>query len=221
MNAQRIGHGAGSTPGTRQGRQSRAENCGGCQRFHRAKRDAFGRGSANQTALRLATLQNEFLGKNILAHPEYTHLFLIESEGKKFGAEDWQVSGVKACDFPDQSFSATRAAVGEVGSGFFDWRGRRAVAFRFESDERFGANAILENSVSANRWFAIIVAEVGDLLFVGRRNCQCQFQPENFLRRRKRVVAMVDVFSPEGGAVMMLRSLDETGLWKGVAMRKG
>src|SRR5690606_4279937 len=46
--------------------------------------------------LRLTSLYNEYLQKNVLADPDQTHLFLIETNGKRYGAEDWTVQDIKS-----------------------------------------------------------------------------------------------------------------------------
>ncbi len=173
--------------------------------------------------LRLATLQNEFLGKNILAHPEFTHLFLIESEGKKFGAEDWQVRSVK-------TISPTKVVVQLA-----------LPSPKLEADFSIGVDAqqlrfglkVTNASAQTQSWktafpqiggLQLSPSEAGDYYLFplwGGAIANVNSSLKTFYGDESAWWQMVDVFSPEGGAGMMLRSLDETGLWKGVAMRKG
>lgn len=83
---------------------------------------------SSKPKLRLLSLRNEFADKNILAQPELTHLFLIEKDGKRFGAEDWQVQRVGVLPkqsvrvdlvLPNENLSAQwTISIDERGLGF-------------------------------------------------------------------------------------------------------
>lgn len=173
--------------------------------------------------LRLVSLHNEYLQKNVLTHPEQTHLFVIEINDKRYGAEDWDVKNVKAVSptkteislmLPDENLSAK---------------------FVISVDERkmnFGLS-IANNAQKEQSWKTVF-PQIGGLQlsqnadddyylfpFYGGVIAKKNVNLRTYYGDNSAWWQMVDLFSPEGGAGLMLRNLDTTGLYKGVAFRKG
>jgi hypothetical protein len=172
---------------------------------------------------RLASLRSEWLQKNILAHPEHTRLFLIESEGKRFGAQEWQVRGVKTIS-PTQVVVQLALPSPKLEADF-------SISVDVEQ-LRFGLK-ITNASTQTQSWKTAFPHLGGLQLSQSEKNDHYLFplwggaiadvnaSLRTFYGDESAWWQMVDVFSPDGGAGLMLRSLDETGLWKGVSLRKG
>jgi hypothetical protein len=59
--------------------------------------------------LQLVSLRHELLQKDILSQPALTRLFLIENDGRRFGADDWQVRAVRPLAAPQKGFAVELA----------------------------------------------------------------------------------------------------------------
>jgi len=173
--------------------------------------------------LRLDSLRNEYLQKNVLAHPEQTHLFLIEKEGKRYGAEDWNVTDVKVLspqkiqvnlDLPAQQLSA-------IWSVSIDTQGLH-----------FALN--ITNTAPKTQSWKTAFPQIGGLQLSGESNDDYYLLPyhEGLIANKNTSVStvyggrdawwqMVDLFSPKSGAGLLLRNLDETGLLKDIDFQKG
>jgi len=173
--------------------------------------------------LRLHSLRNEYLQKNVLAHPEQTHLFLIEKDGKRYGGEDWKVTGVKVLspqkiqvnlDLPAQQLSA-------IWSASIEAQGLR-----------FALN--ITNTASETQSWKTAFPQIGGLQLSDDSNGDYYLLPyhEGLINNRNTNVTttyggrsawwqMMDLFDPQGGAGLLLRNLDDTGLFKTVDFQKG
>jgi hypothetical protein len=172
--------------------------------------------------LKLASLRNEYLQKNVLAHPQATRLFLTEIEGKRYGAADWTVEKVRKIS-PTQvavdlrlpspamqaqlTFNITNEGLRfglqmtNASRGTLSWK----TAF-----PHLGGLQLSEKTEDDYYLFplwggAIANANVNLKTYYGDESAWWQ---------------MVSLYSPTGGAGMLLRNLDESGLYKGVLMRK-
>ncbi len=172
--------------------------------------------------LKLASLRNEYLQKNVLAHPQETRLFLTEIEGKRYGAADWTVEKVRkvsptqvAVDLklptPAMSAQLTFNITPEgLRFGLKMTNASQASLSWKTAFPHLGGLQLSENSDSDYYLFplwggAIANADVNLKTYYGDESAWWQ---------------MVSLYSPGGGAGMLLRNLDETGLYKGVLMRK-
>ncbi len=174
-------------------------------------------------ALRLVSLRNEFLQKNVLANPEATHLFLIESNEKRFGAEDWRVQNVR-------QISPTSIAVSLALP-----EPKLNAEFTISIDAkmlRFGLN--VKNSSPNDLTWKTAFPQIGGLQLSTDVNDDHYLFPlwggviasqnanfRSFYGDDTAWWQMATLFSPTGGGGLALRSLDETGLFKGIALRKG
>jgi len=173
--------------------------------------------------LRLISLRNEYLQKNVLAYPEQTHLFVIEMNGKRYGAEDWKVENVK-------TVSSTKAEVSLTLPG--EHLSATLIISVDEQKMNFGLSIV--NTSSKEQSWKTVFPQIGGLqLSQSVADDYYLFPIYGGVIAKKDVNfrtyygddsawwQMVDLFSPEGGAGLMLRNLDTTGLYKGVAFRKG
>ena len=174
-------------------------------------------------ALRLVTLRNEYLQKNILAHPQLTHLFLIEKDGKRYGAEDWQVQQVKVLSsqklqinlvLPDQQLSAQwTVSISDDGMSF-------------------GLN--VTNTAPTTQTWKTVFPQIGGLQLSQNPSDDYYLFPyyEGLIANNNTSLRtyyggdsawwqMVDLFSPKDGAGISMRCLDTTGLYKGIDFQKG
>jgi hypothetical protein len=196
----------------------------------RLTRDGFVLENATQVAtfetkpaLRLVALQNEWLGKNVLAHPEATHLFLIESEGKRFGAEDWRVQNVRqvapnsiqvllSLPQPELTAEFTISIDAQMLRFGLDIKNTSPQAQTWKTAFPHIGGLQLSEDVNDDHylfplWGGVIAAQNGNYRsFYGDDTAWWQ---------------MATLFSPAGGGGLSLRSLDESGMFKGVALRKG
>jgi len=173
--------------------------------------------------LRLTSLHNEYLQKNVLAHPEQTHLFVIEINGKRYGAEDWKVENVK-------TVSSTKAEVSLTLPS--ENLSAKLIISVDERKMNFGLS--ITNTSSEEQSWKTVFPQIGGLQlsqnadsdyylfpFYGGVIAQKNVNFRTYYGDNSAWWQMVDLFSPEGGAGLMLRNLDTTGSYKGVAFRKG
>jgi len=173
--------------------------------------------------LRLVSLRNEYLQKNVLAHPEETHLFLTDVNDKKYGAEDWNVQNVKVLS-PTQI--QVQLALPQAGLGALFTVSVDAQKMRFglkitntskstlswkTAFPQIGGLELSQNPDNDYYLFPIW----GGAIASQNVNLQTTYGDESAWWQ------MMDLFSPDGGAGLMLRNLDPTGLYKSVCLRKG
>ena len=174
-------------------------------------------------SLHLVSLRSEYLEKNLLAHPEQTHLFLTEIDGKRFNAEDWRVQGTDILSpssvgislaLPDHGLTARLVLSIDGNSLRLGLRTKNVSNKAISWKTAFPQIGGLQLSDDADedyylfplRGGAIASKDVNLRAFYGDGSAWWQ---------------MIDVFSPRGGGGFALRSLDATGLFKGIALRKG
>jgi hypothetical protein len=174
-------------------------------------------------ALRLVSLRDEYLQKNVLAHPEETHLFLTKIDGKRFGAEDWKVRRVTALSptsigvdlaLLDPALTARLTISIDARMLQFGLKITNASQSPLSWKTAFPQIGGLQLSQNADNDYYLFPAFGGA---IASQNVNLR----TFYGDDSAWWQMVDLFSPQGGAGLMLRSLDATGLYKGVAMRKG
>lgn len=173
--------------------------------------------------LRLLSLRNEFAGKNILAQPELTHLFLVEKNGKRYGAQDWQVT--KLGVLPKQSVRADLVLPGENLSAIWTVAvDENGLSFALE----------IKNTAAQAQSWKTAFPQIGGLQISDDARDDYYLFPyyEGLISNRNTALRtfyggdsawwqMTDLFSPTRGAGVALRCLDESGLYKGVAFQKG
>jgi hypothetical protein len=173
--------------------------------------------------LRLLSLHNEFADKNILVQPALTHLFLIEKNGKRFGAEDWQVTklgvlpaGSVRADLvlPGENLSAIwTVAIDENGLSFaLDVKNTAPQAQTWKT--AFPQIGGLEISDNAEDDYYLFPYYEG---LISNKNTALR----TFYGGDSAWWQMTDLFSPTRGAGVALRCLDEAGWFKGIAFQKG
>jgi hypothetical protein len=178
---------------------------------------------SSKPKLRLLSLQNEFADKNILAQPDLTHLFLIEKEGRRFGAEDWQVQRVGVLPkqsvrvdlvLPNENLSAQwTASIDEKGLGFaLEIKNTAAQTQTWKT--AFPQIGGLQISDNADEDYYLFPYYEG---LISNKNTALR----TFYGGDSAWWQMTDLFSPARGAGVALRCLDETGLYKSVAFQKG
>lgn len=173
--------------------------------------------------LRLLSLRNEYLNRNILAHPQSTHLFLIEKDGKRYGAEDWNVQQVKVLSpqklqinlvLKDQQLSAQwTVSISDGGMSF-------------------GLN--ITNTAPKTQTWKTAFPQIGGLQLSNDAGNDYYLFPyyEGLIANNNTSLRtyyggdsawwqMVDLFSPKDGAGISMRCLDTTGLYKGIDFQKG
>jgi hypothetical protein len=173
--------------------------------------------------LRLISLRNEYLQKNILAHPEATHLFLTEIKEKRYGAEDWKVQDVKVLSstqirvqltLPQEGLSADFTITVDAQKMSFGLKITNVSKSTLSWKTAFPQIGGLELSQSADDDYYLFPLW-GGVIASQNVSLKTNYGDETAWWQ------MVDVFSPESGAGLMLRNLDESGLYKGIALRKG
>lgn len=173
--------------------------------------------------LRLMSLRNEYLQKNVLAHPEETHLFLTAVNDKKYGAEDWNVQDVKALSPTEVQvqLSLPQAGLGALFTVSVDAQ-KMSFGLKITNDSQktvswktafpqIGGLQLSQNVKNDYYLFPIW----GGAIASQNVNLHTIYGDESAWWQ------MTDLFSPKGGAGLMLRNLDSTGLYKSVCMRKG
>jgi len=173
--------------------------------------------------LRLVALHNEYLQKNILAHPEATKLFLVEVGDKRYSAGDWQVKNVR------QLAPAQVAVQLALPAAALEAQLTLGVD---EQNLRFGLQ-ITNAGRTAQSWktafphlggIQLSPTESEDYYLFpiwGGAVANANVNLKTIYGDESAWWQMIDIFSPGGGAGVSLRNLDETGLYKGIAMRKG
>lgn len=173
--------------------------------------------------LRVKSLTNEYAGKNILMDPRQSHVFLTEIEGKRFGAEDWQIRGVQVVGDNQVQLEMGLADYGLVAN------------FTLTIEEqglRFGLE--VENQSRQERAWKVAFPQLGgmsisekpenDYYLFPLRGGLIQNTNANLRSYYGANIAwwqMVHLYSPEQGTGVSIRSLDEEGLYKGITLRKG
>lgn len=179
---------------------------------------------STKPALKMESLQSELLGRNVMAHPDETHLFLTEIGDARFGAEDWTVQSVKPLTAPRQGVEvALRLPAHNLTARFSVWVDEKTL--RFGLDTTNAGTAEQSWKVAFPHLGGVSLSETGDdyYLFPYRGGIITD-TPANLRTVYGEQTAwwqMVDLFSPSGGAGLSLRADDSTGLYKGIALRKG
>jgi hypothetical protein len=178
---------------------------------------------SSKPKLRLLSLRNEFADKNILAQPELTHLFLIEKDGKRFGAEDWQVQRVGV--LPKQGVRVDLVLPGEnLGAQWTVSIDERGLGFALE----------IKNTAAKTQTWKTAFPQIGGLQISDNAGDDYYLFPyyEGLISNKNTALRtfyggdsawwqMTNLYSPARGAGAALRCTDETGLYKGVAFQKG
>lgn len=172
--------------------------------------------------IRLTSLFDEYAGKNILTFPEQTELLLVEVEDKRYGLKDWTLERLDirgnhvllALSLPELRIHADLKITVEEQKLLFDLE--------------------LENRSSKEQSWLIAYPQLGGISISDRpeqdyylfplRGGLIQKMNVNLRAHYAANVAwwqMINVFSPEKGSGLALRSLDTEGQYKGLAMRKG
>ena len=174
-------------------------------------------------ALRLLSLRNEYLAKNILAHPQSTHLFLIEKDGKKYGAENWNVQQVQVLS--PQKLQINLLLKGQQLSA--QW----TISI---SDDGMSFGLNITNTAPKTQTWKTAFPQIGGLQLSQNAGNDYYLFPyyEGLIANNNTSLRtyyggdsawwqMVDLFSPKDGAGISMRCLDTTGLYKGIDFQKG
>ncbi len=174
--------------------------------------------------LQLKSLRNEYAGKNILIDPAQTKLFITEINGKRFGAGDWQVRKVSPA--PGNAVTVELAQPQQKLSAQFK------IALEGEG-LKFGLQ--INNDAPQQQQWKAVFPQIGGLAISPQSEDDYYLYPmygglvqkiNTSLRMyygagNESLWQMFDLFSPELGTGMSLRSLDAEGTLKGMAFRKG
>lgn len=180
-----------------------------------------------QTAprLQLTSLFSELLAKDCVADPKASRLLLIEIEGTRYGAEDFEVRSVKAVE----------GRHGFVADLLLRQHGLAAtltVEVLGEPELRMGLK--LTNEGEAPLTFKVAFPHLDGVCLSEKPEGDYYLFPyyggtianvPTYLRtaygENSAWWQMIDVFSPERGGGLYLRCLDTTGLFKCPTYRKG
>lgn len=170
----------------------------------------------------LTSLYDEYAGKNILVFPEQTQLFLLEVEGKRYGIKDWTLERVDtrgntvliSLILPEHRIHAVlTVAVEEQGLQFgleLENRGSRELAWKVAYPQ-LGGISISDQPGQDYYLFPLR----GGLIQNMNVNLRAHYGANIAWWQ------MINLFSPEKGSGLALRSLDTEGLYKGFVLRKG
>ncbi|HWL54016.1 MAG TPA: hypothetical protein VNQ90_16360 [Chthoniobacteraceae bacterium] len=175
--------------------------------------------------LRLTSLESRFSGKNIMHERAATHLFVTEIDGRRVGAEAWQVRNVT--ELPGSAERRTIRVTLQNG----DLKGTLSLSIT-PLDMTLGLT-IENQSPQPKRWKTLF-PQIGGLLLSEKAAHDYYLFPyyggiihttNSDLRSLYSVGSawwqMVDLYSPSEGFGVALRCLDPDGLPKGIAFRKG
>lgn len=180
---------------------------------------------ATRPALRMTSLYNNYADAQMLRYPEQTHLFLLEIAGRRYGAEDFDVEVIGHTEdnrgfvasllLPEHDLRATlEVALADSGQlrMYLAMANAGDTAIDFKTAfPQLGGLAISGNPADDYYMFPAwggIIASANTSLRTAYGENTAWWQ-------------MIDLFSPDRGAGMALRCLDESGLYKAPALRKG
>ncbi len=180
-------------------------------------------GFSTTNGLRLESLQNEYAGKDMLLDPAQTRLFLIEIAGQRIGAEQWTVKGTKV-NSPQ-----------EVVVDLWLESHRLAASLTASIDEGgLQLGLTIENAGEQDQTWKTVFPQLGGLSISPKPTADYYLFPlrggvvqtinANLRATYGANVAwwqMLTLYSPELGTSFSMRCLDEEGIYKGIAMRKG
>ena len=182
---------------------------------------------STKAGLQMQSLRHELLNRNVLTNPALTKLFLLEIDGKRYGAANWQVKKVTLV----KSGASTRGVAVDL------FLPAQSLAARFTisaetSDFRFGLNVI--NRSSEARTWKTAFPHLAGVQLSPRASDDSYLFPYNGgimgpLDANLRTAygegsawwQMIDLFSPSGGAGFSVRVADANGMYKAPALRKG
>ncbi|MGC9319510.1 MAG: DUF6259 domain-containing protein [Armatimonadota bacterium] len=175
--------------------------------------------------LRMTSLHSQWLRREMLLAPERTHLFVVEIGEERFGAEDFELRAIAPLRdqhgvtadllLAEQGLNARlRLALADLGQLRFGLElsneGDAPAQFKLAFPQ-LGGVALSEDWSEDYYLFPAwggIIADANTELRTAYGENSCWWQ-------------MIDLFSPSLGGGLALRSLDETGLYKCPALRKG
>lgn len=175
--------------------------------------------------LRMVSLVNRWVGRDVLLDPERTHLFVVEIGDERFGAEDFTVRNVTALEDAEglaadlflqrhalrARLTIALAEAGQLKLGLkLTNEGNQPLDFKTAFPHLRGLR--LSNDWRDDYYlfpfYGGIIADVPTYLRTAYGENTAWWQ-------------MIDLFSPSGGGGLCLRCLDEKGLYKCPALRKG
>ncbi|MEA3402804.1 MAG: DUF6259 domain-containing protein [Armatimonadota bacterium] len=175
--------------------------------------------------LRMTSLHSQWLRRETLLEPERTHLFVVEIGDQRFGAEDFELRGL--VPLQDQEGVTADLLLAEHALN-----ARLTLALAAAGQLRFGLELINEGDAPAQ--FKLAFPQLGGLalsedwsedyyLFPawGGIIADANTELRTAYGENSAWWQMIDLFSPSLGGGLALRGLDETGLYKCPAMRKG
>lgn len=173
--------------------------------------------------LRVKSLRNEYAGKSILVDLAQTHLFLTEIEEKRFGAEDWQIRGMKIVE-DNQVQLEMRLADYNLAAQFTLTIEEQGLRFGLEVENRSRQEQSWKVAFPQFGGLLISTNPEQDYYLFPLRGGLIQNMNANLRSHYGANIAwwqMAHLYSPQEGTGVSIRSLDETGLYKGIALRKG
>ncbi|MFP4249187.1 MAG: DUF6259 domain-containing protein [Armatimonadota bacterium] len=176
-------------------------------------------------ALQMTSFRNEWINAEMLHEPERTHLFLLEIDGERFGAADFEVEVVSLND----------DGRGFVASLLLDEHDIRATFEVAIADPgQLQMYLALANAGDAPVSFKTAFPHIGGLVLSEQAERDYYMFPawggviasgnaqlRTAYGENTAWWQMIDVYSPGRGGGVLMRSLDETGLYKCPALRKG
>lgn len=182
-------------------------------------------GFVTQPALRMTSLYNQYADAEMLRYPDRTRLFVLEIDGRRYGAEDFTVEVVGHTD-------DGRGFVASLLLPQYDLRATLEIALADPGQLRM--YLALANAGDAPVTFKTAFPQIGGLaisdspahdyyLFPAWGGIIAAANTELRTAYGENTAwwQMIDLYSPSKGAGVALRCLDETGLYKCPVMRKG
>ena len=182
-------------------------------------------GFVTQPALRMTSLHSQYTNAEMLRYPEHTHLFLLEIDGRRYGAEDFTVEVVGHTD--DERGFVASLLLAEHGL-------RATLEIALADPGQLRMYLAIANAGDAPVSFKTAFPQLGGLALSPDPDDDYYLFPawggiiasaNTALRtaygENTAWWQMIDLFSPARGGGVALRCLDETGLYKCPAMRKG
>jgi len=176
-------------------------------------------------ALAMKSFESAYLGKNVLADPAQTHLFLVEINGERFGARDFVARGIRPLPEPAKGFEADLL--------LRKYRVAASLKMSVDDSPELRMSLRLTNEGEGALTFKTAFPHIGGLILSKDEAGDYYLFPytggiianlpthlrtsygENWCWWQ-----MIDVFSPEGGAGLYVRVDDTTGLYKSPTLRK-
>jgi len=173
--------------------------------------------------LKLISLKDKYIDKNILQNPAQNRFFLIEIGGQRFTSGDWSVTNIDLHSNKEV----------DVQLRLEQYKLDAKLSFVIENDSLKMGLEIKNQAAKTQRWKSSF-PQITDIAisknpkddyylfpFKGGIVNRVNSDIRAYYGGNSAWWQMMDVFSPETGTGLSLRSLDDAGSFKGMAFRKG